>query len=81
VWRGKECGETVSSGTLNATLYEDMHIRYQEDVRPNLYEKLKKYNVTYIMKDFREDKDFHPEKLPFVEEVYNDTLIAIYKII
>ncbi|OGG53685.1 hypothetical protein A2851_02255 [Candidatus Kaiserbacteria bacterium RIFCSPHIGHO2_01_FULL_53_29] len=77
---GFSCGNLTDAQTLNATLYERMYRRYNEDIKPNLQEELKKFHVSYIMKDSLKDTAFHPEQLKNAELVHSDGRILIYKV-
>lgn len=77
---GYKCGELTDSRTLYAEHYEEMYERYRKDIVPNLQEKLQKYHVAYIMKDKLRDTDFRPERLPFIERVYDDGRYEIYEV-
>lgn len=51
----------------------------KEYVRPNIYELLKKYHVTYAVKDIKNDRDLQFDKLKNTKEIYNDGRFIIYK--
>src|SRR3989344_2717425 len=57
---------------------QDLIIENNRIVRPHIYDFLKKYHVTYAIKDLSRDQDFHIETLKNSKEVYNDGSIAIY---
>jgi len=78
---GYQCGSLTDARTLFASHFADMYKKFTTDIRPHLRDELKKFHVSYIMKDLRTDADFHPERLPYVKEVYSDGRFKIYKII
>ena len=57
-----------------------MYERYKTEILPNLRDELKKFHVAYILKDLKNDSDFHPERLPYAKEVYSDGRFVIYTV-
>ena len=78
---GFSCGNLIDAQTLNAALYAGMYQRYNEDIKPDLQEELKKFHVAYIMKDILNDTQFHPELLKNIKLVYSDGRFLIYKVL
>ena len=60
---------------------QDLIVENNKIVRPHIYDFLKKYQVAYVVKDLLRDNNFHIEKLKNTKEVYNDSTIAIYRLI
>ena len=77
---GFSCGELTNARTLYAAHYAEMYERYKAQILPNLKDELKKFHVSYILKDVENDTDFHPESLSYAKEVYSDGRFVIYKI-
>jgi hypothetical protein len=77
---GVSCGSLTDARTFNAPLVAGMWRRYQEEIKPNLANELKKFHVRYVMKDKQEDHEFHPELLTNINKVYEDTRFVIYEL-
>ena len=78
---GISCGQSTDASKLYAPLVASMYARYTRDIQPHLGEELKKFHVTYIIKDTQTDTQFHPERLKNVQQVYSDGRYLIYKVI
>lgn len=76
---GFECGQMTDSRKLYDAHYKEMFDRYIKDIQPHMRDKLQKYHVTYLIKDKIMEADFHPERLEYVERVYEDGRYEIYK--
>lgn len=57
----------------------ELVIKNEKEIRPHIAELLKKYQVTYAIKDTRDDSDFHVEKFKNTQEIYNDGRFVIYR--
>ena len=76
--KGKECGVIpTSQSLLGDQFFIGLEDRFQTDIRPNIREYLKKYHVSYILKDKALNPEYHPEKLGAVL-VYTDDYYEIY---
>lgn len=77
--KNKDCGVPPTSiDLIGEKLFNDMEQKFQTDIKPNIKTYLKKYNVSYILKDDVLDPQYHPEKLGGVR-VYSDGRFEIYK--
>jgi len=62
--RKEACGTPPSSvDLLGKDLFESMEWKFQNDIRPNIGSYLKKYNVSYILKETALDTAYTPEAL------------------
>lgn len=78
---GKDCGEIKGAVEFKGKEYfNDLHRQYIDEIRPNIDEKLEKYQVAYIIKDIEFKSDFQPEILNSTELVYEDERFLIYRI-
>jgi len=65
--KGKDCGTIPTpQSLLGNQFFFDLEKRLQNDIRPNIKAYLKKYHVTYILKDKTLNPSYLPEKLGFV---------------
>lgn len=82
----KRCIPTTSSLTLSELAFQkDREIAEltkvnEKEVRPHITKLLKKYYVTYVIKDTRSDPSFRVEKFKNTEEIYNDGRFIIFKL-
>lgn len=78
--RNKDCGTPPTPiGLLGEKFFSDLENKFQTDIKPNIKEYLKKYHVSYIIKDDILDPQYHPEKLG-ATGVYNDGRFEIYRL-
>jgi hypothetical protein len=78
--KNKDCGTPPTSAQLlGDTFFTDLEKRFQTDIKPNIKAYLKKYHVSYILKDTVLDPQYHPEKLGAVR-VYTDNRYELYHI-
>lgn len=78
---GKDCGELTDAVTFKGKEYfNNLYQQYRDEIKPNINEKLKKYQVAYIIKDKEFKSNFQPENLEGTELVYQDERFLIYKI-
>lgn len=70
--KGKYCGTIpTSQSLLGDKFFTGLENKFQTDIRPNIKAYLKKYHVSYILKDKVLDPVYHPEILGAVR-VYDD---------
>ena len=76
--KSKDCGSVPTpQSLLGDQFFIDLENKFQKDIRPNIKEYLKKYHVSYILKDKILDSEYHPEKLG-AKLVYTDDRYEIY---
>src|SRR3989344_3398931 len=74
----KDCGTPPSpAGLLGETFFTDLEEKFRTDIKPNIRAYLKKYHVSYILKDKVLDPQYHPEALGAVR-VYADDRYEIW---
>lgn len=77
---GKDCGTPPTSiGLLGEKFFSDLEQKFQTDIKPNIKEYLKKYHISYIIKDTVLDPQYHPERLG-ATRVYDDGRFEIYRL-
>lgn len=75
----KDCGTPPTpQQLLGEKFFTDLEAKFQTDVKPNIKAYLKKYHVSYILKDKENDSQYHPEALGAVR-VYRDSRFELYK--
>lgn len=75
-----ECGATPTSiELLGEPFFAGLENKFTKDIRPNIKEYLKKYHVSYILKDIKLDPQYHPERLG-AQKVYTDGRFEIHKL-
>ena len=57
---------------------KDLIDKNDKEIKPNIYELLKKYQVTYAIKEKLNNSNFSIEKLKGVKEIYSDDYFTIY---
>lgn len=76
--KSKNCGQlTTPQQLLGDSFFEALETRFQTDIKPNIQAYLKKYHVSYIIKDKILDPNYHPETLGG-KLVYSDDRYEIY---
>lgn len=76
--KSKNCGTPPTyQGFLGDKLFTDMENKFQNDIKPNIKAYLKKYHISYILKDKILDPQYHPEILG-AKLVYSDNRYEIY---
>lgn len=76
---GVACGEKTDSFTLKGEKYfSDLYDKYTKEIVPNIDYYLKKYYVSYYVKDRGINNGDQPEKLG-MKQVYFDNNFIIYK--
>src|SRR3990167_3610552 len=78
--KGHDCGVTPTPQALLGEAYFDgLAARFVADIKPNIKTYLKKYHVSYILKDVQLDPQYHPEVLGAMR-VYQDGRFELYKL-
>lgn len=78
--KNKDCGTPLNSAELlGDEFFEDLEKKFQTDIKPNIKEYLKKYHVSYILKDKLLDPQYRPEILG-AKLVYSDERFELYKL-
>lgn len=78
--KNKECGvPRTSEELLGDQFFIDIENKFRTDIKPNIKAYLKKYHVSYILKDTLRDPQYHPEVLGAVR-VYSDDQYEIYRL-
>lgn len=76
--KNKDCGTPPTSiELLGEKFFPDLEQKFQTDIKPNIKAYLKKYHVSYIIKDAVLDPQYHPERLG-ATRVYSDGRFEIY---
>ncbi|MFA6279093.1 MAG: hypothetical protein WCS97_01470 [Candidatus Paceibacterota bacterium] len=76
--KNKECGTPQTPAELlGDKFFSDLEQKFKNDIKPNIKAYLKKYNVSFILKDKILDLQYHPEALGAVR-VYEDDRYEIY---
>jgi len=76
----KDCGTPPTAiSLLGEKFFSDLEQKFQTDIKPNIKAYLKKYHVSYIIKDTVLDPQYHPEKLG-ATRVYSDQRFEIYRL-
>jgi hypothetical protein len=74
----KDCGTPPTyQSFVGDKLFTDMENKFQNDIKPNIKAYLKKYHVSYILKDKQLNPKYHPETLG-ATLVYADERYEIY---
>lgn len=78
--KDKDCGTIpTSQSLLSDKFFTGLENKFQTDIRPNIKAYLKKYHVSYILKDKLLDPTYHPEELSAVR-AYSDNRYEIWKL-
>lgn len=76
--KSKDCGTPPTpQELLGDKFFSDLENKFQNDIKPNIKAYLKKYHVSYILKDKILDPAYHPEVLG-AKMVYADDRFEIY---
>lgn len=76
----KDCGTPPTAiGLLGEEFFSSLEQKFREDIRPNIKAYLKKYHVSYIIKDTVLNPQYLPERLG-ATRVYNDGRFEIYRL-
>ena len=74
----KNCGTIPTpQSLLGDKFFSDLENKFQTDIKPNIKEYLKKYHISYILKDKVLNQKYHPENLGAVR-VYADDRYEIW---
>jgi hypothetical protein len=78
--RISKCGEFETSiEILGEPFFEGLEGKFLINIKPNILDYLKKYHVSYILKDMTRNSDWHPERLG-AKRVYNDEYYELYRL-
>lgn len=78
--KSKDCGTPpTSEELLGDQFFIDIENKFWTDIKPNIKAYLKKYHVSYILKDKVLNPQYHPETLGAVR-VYTDDRYEIYRL-
>ncbi|TSD02429.1 MAG: hypothetical protein Athens071424_75 [Parcubacteria group bacterium Athens0714_24] len=78
---GYSCRELTDAVSFKGKDYfADLYNKYKNEITPSIDKELKKFNVSYIVKDNNFDKNFSPEKISGSKLVYQDERFLIYEI-
>lgn len=78
--KNKDCGIPPTPQQLKGEkFFTDLQKKFQTDIKPNIKAYLKKYHVSYMLKDNTLDSPFRPEALGAVL-VYTDDRFELYKV-
>jgi hypothetical protein len=76
----KDCGTPpTATGLLGEKFFSDLEQKFLTDIKPNIRAYMKKYHVSYIIKDTVLDLQYRPEKLG-ATRVYSDERFEIYRL-
>ena len=75
-----DCGAIPTpQSLLGPQFFAELAAKFTDDIHPHIVSYLKKYHVTYILKDKLYDTQYHPEILG-AKKVYADERFEIYKL-
>ena len=78
--RTHDCGAVPTSlSLLGDPFFVGLEKKFKDDVKPNIKDYLKKYHVSYILKDDVKNPTMHPEDLGAVR-VYSDGRFELFKL-
>ena len=78
--KDKDCGTIPTPiGLLGEKFFSDLEQKFRTDIKQNIKEYLKKYHVSYIIKDTALDLQYQPERLG-ATRVYSDERFEIYRL-
>jgi hypothetical protein len=73
---GFDCGQTTDAISFRGEKYfEDLYGQYKNDIKPNIKDELKKFKVSYVMKDKERDKWTAPN---FLKSVWSNDRFEIF---
>ncbi len=77
---GKNCGTAPTAvDVLGSAFFDSLEKKFVTDIKPNIQTYLKKYHVSYILKDLVLDPQYHPEELG-ARRVYSDGRYELYRL-
>ena len=78
--KSKDCGKPPTyQEFVGDKVFSDLETKFQSDIKPNIKAYLKKYHVSYILKDVVLDPQYHPETLG-AKLVYSDARFELYRL-
>ncbi|MEK7109349.1 MAG: hypothetical protein AAB919_02840 [Patescibacteria group bacterium] len=78
--KDRDCGATPTSlELLGNPFFDSLQQKFTDDVRPHIKSYLRKYNVSYILKDVIRNPNWHPEDLR-AKLVYSDGRYELYRL-
>ena len=78
---GVTCGNITDPISLKGVNYfVNLHTEYTQNIRPNILPELKKFHVTYIIKDKIHDVSWAPDKIPGTKLLWSNERFEIYSI-
>ncbi len=76
----RDCGAMPTSvELLGEPFFAGLEQKFISDIKPNMKQYLKKYNVSYILKDVIRNPNWHPEALG-AKPVYSDGRYELYRL-
>lgn len=77
--KNKDCGTPPTpQELLGNKFFEDLEKKFRTDITPNIKEYLKKYHISYILKDKVLNPTYRPEALGAIR-VYSDDRFELYE--
>lgn len=73
------CGlETNAVSFKGEKYFVDLYDQYKNNIRPNITSELKKFKVSYIVRDKKVEDNFLPEKIPNTKLLWSNNRFEIY---
>lgn len=77
---GMDCGKIYDAVSWKGEAYfDDLLLKFEKEIKPNIDGYLRKYNVSYIITDSLMGENFQPEKLFGAKLVYDDGRFSVFK--
>ncbi len=78
-----DCGQEVANAVSfkGSQYFIDLYDQYQNEIKPNISQQLKKFNVSYILIDKSNGLDLDLRNINNIKKVYQDENFLIYKIL
>lgn len=78
---GFDCGQIMDSVSYKGQNYfEDLLSEYKNNIRPNIKAELKKFKVSYIIKDKSKSGSFDPVKISGSKLIWQNSRFQIYSV-
>ena len=78
---GVDCGQETDAVSFKGEKYfADLYNQYKNTIQPNILGELKKFNVTYIVKDNESGNAFAPEKISHTRLLWENSRFKIYRL-
>ncbi|MFA5889096.1 MAG: hypothetical protein WCW47_02240 [Candidatus Paceibacterota bacterium] len=78
---GIDCGQITDAVSFRGEKYfVDLYNQYTNDIKPNIINKLKKFNVEYVVRDKRVNDKFTPEEIPNIMLLWSNDNFEIYSV-